>query len=176
MATGTFSDKSTAPLVIQVTWKSSNSSIASVDTSGLLTALRVGFVTVTATDSGVSGALGINVTAQAPPASIGVTISASSGGATRTATLNVTNATIRNIEVTPSATTLGSGTTQAFKAVGTFSDGSSQDVTSVSQWTSSATGVATVNQSGVATGASPGQTNVTATFNGVSNTAVLTVQ
>jgi trimeric autotransporter adhesin len=177
-AMGTYSDKSTAALTTQVTWKSSDSTIASVDALGLLTALKAGAVTVTATDGATSGTFGINVTAaQVPPTSISVTISAAYGsGPPKTATLIVSNATIQSIAVTPSAPTIALGTTQAFEAVGIFSDGSSQDITSVSQWTSSAPAVAIVNQSGVATSASPGQTNVTATFKGVSNTAVLTVQ
>jgi hypothetical protein len=145
---------------------------------GLLTALKAGAVTVTATDGATSGAFGINVTpGQVTPSSIGVTISAAYGSGTpKTATLNVSYATIQSIAVTPSAPTIAPGTTQAFEAVGTFSDGSSQDITSVSQWTSSAPEVATVNESGVATGVSQGQTNVTAAFKGVSNTAVLIVR
>jgi hypothetical protein len=177
-ATGTYSDNSAATLTTQITWKCSDSSIAFVDASGLLTALKAGAVTVTATVGAISGEFGIDVTAaQVIPGSTSVTISAAYGGrAPKTATLNVSNATIQSIVVTPSAPTIAPGATQAFTAVGVFSDGSSQDITSVSQWTSSAPGVAIVNQSGVATSASPGQTSVTATFNGVSNTAVLTVQ
>ncbi len=177
-ATGTYSDKSTATLTTQVRWKSSDPTIASVNALGVLTAVKAGTVTVTATDGATSGASGITVTAaQVTPASTNVTISAAYGTQPPlTATLTVSNATIQTIAVTPSAPTIALGTGQAFHAVGTFSDGSSQDITSVSQWTSSAPGVATVNQSGVATSASQGQTNVTAAFKGVSNTAVLTVQ
>jgi trimeric autotransporter adhesin len=176
-ANGTYSDNSTANLTTQVAWKSSDSTIASIDALGVLTGLKAGAVTVTATDGATSGAFGIDVTAaQVIPTSIGVTISAAYGGGTpKTATLNVSNATIQSIAVTPSAPTIAPGTTQAFVAVGIFSDGSLQDITSVSQWTSSAPGVAIVNQSGVATSVSQGQTNVTAAFKGVSNTAVLTV-
>jgi trimeric autotransporter adhesin len=176
-AKGTYSDNSTATLTTQVTWKSSDSTIASVNALGVLTALKAGAVTVTATDGATSGAFGINVTAvQVTPTSTSVTISAAYGSQTPvSATLTVSNATIQSIAVTPSAPTIALGSTQAFDAVGTFSDGSSHEITSVSQWTSSAPGVAIVNQSGVATSASQGQTNVTVTFRGVSNTAVLTV-
>jgi hypothetical protein len=111
------------------------------------------------------------------PTSISVTISAAVGGQTPvTATLNVSNATIQSIAVTPSTATIAPGSTQAFDAVGTFSDGSSHDITSVSQWISSAPKIAIVNQSGVATSVGHGQTKVTAAFQGVSNTAVLTVR
>lgn len=177
-ATGRYADNTTAALTTQVTWKSSDPAIASVNPSGVLAALKAGAVTVTATDGAASGAFGINVTAgQGTPASTSVTISAAYGNQPPvTATLTVSNATILSIAVTPPAPTIALGTTQAFHAVGTFSNGSSQDITSVSQWTSSAPAVAIVSQSGVATAASPGQANVTAAFKGVSNTAVLTVQ
>jgi hypothetical protein len=176
-AKGTYSDNSTATLT-QVTWNSSDSAIASVDGLGVLTGLKAGAVTVTTTDGATSGAFSITVTAaQVTPTSIGVTISAAYGSGTpKTATLNVSSATIQSIAVTPPAPTIAPGATQAFKAVGTFSDGSSQDITSVSQWTSSAPGVAIMNQSGVATSVSQGQTNITAAFNGVSNTVVLSVR
>jgi Bacterial Ig-like domain (group 2) len=177
-AQGTYSDNSTATLTAQVMWESSDSTVASVNALGVLTALKAGAVTVTATDGATSGAFGINVTAgQVTPTSTSVTISAAYGSQTpATTTLTVSNATIQRIALTPSSPTIALGTTQAFDAVGTFSDGSSRDITSVSQWTSSAPGVATVNQSGVATSAGQGQTNVTVAFRGVSNTALLTVQ
>lgn len=177
-AVGTYSDNSTATLTTKVTWKSSDSTVAFVNASGVVTALKAGACTITATDGPTSGAFGIDVTAvSVTPASINVTIGAAVGSQTPvTTTLTVTNATIQAIAVTPSAPRIAPGTTQAFDAIGTFSDGSSQDITSVSQWTSSAPGVAIVDQSGVATSLSRGQTNVTAAFKGVSNAAVLTVE
>ena len=177
-AKGTYSDKSTATLTTQVTWKSSDSTIASVNPLGVLTALKVGTCTVQATDGGTSGEFGISVTATpVTPASGSVAIGAAVGSQTPvTATLTVSNGTIQSIVVRPSAPTIAPGATQALTAVGVFSDGSSQDITSVSQWTSSAPAVAIVNQAGVATGANRGQTKVTAAFKGMSNTAVLTVQ
>ena len=177
-AKGTYSDNSTATLTTEVTWTSSDSAIASVNASGVLTARKAGACTVTATDGGTSGSLDIIVTAApVPPGSIGVTISAAVGNQTPVAsTLTVFNTTIQRIAVTPSASTIAPGAKQAFYAVGTFSDGSSHDITSVAHWTSSVPGVAIVDQSGVTTGASQGQTTVTAAFNGVSNSAVLTVQ
>ena len=177
-AKGTYSDKSTATLTTQVTWKSSDSTIASVNPLGVLTALKVGTCTVQATDGGTSGEFGISVTATpVTPASGSVAVTGVwLPTAAPMATLTVSNGTIQSIVVRPSAPTIAPGATQALTAVGVFSDGSSQDITSVSQWTSSAPAVAIVNQAGVATGANRGQTKVTAAFKGMSNTAVLTVQ
>jgi uncharacterized protein YjdB len=42
-------------------------------------------------------------------------------------------------------------------------------------WTSSNTGVATVNASGIATAVGMGSSTITATLNGIANTATLTV-
>jgi hypothetical protein len=64
---------------------------------------------------------------------------------------------------------------QQFMATGLFSDGSTQDITTISQWTSSSPTVAVVNQTGVAASASHGQTQIRATFKGVSNFSVLNV-
>lgn len=81
--------RKTATLTTHVTWKSSDSTIASVDALGLLTALKAGAVTVTTTEGATSGALGINVTpTQVTPTSISVTISAAYGGGTPRAMLS----------------------------------------------------------------------------------------
>ncbi|MCK9620159.1 MAG: Ig domain-containing protein, partial [Methylobacter sp.] len=59
---------------------------------------------------------------------------------------------------------------------GTYSDSSTQDLTSQVAWTSSNTAVATINTSGLATGAVGGSATITASLSGVSGSATLTVQ
>ena len=66
--------------------------------------------------------------------------------------------------------------TQQFTAMGTYSDGGTQNLTSQATWTSSNTGVATINAGGLATGVSAGTTTISATLGSVSNNATLTVQ
>ena len=56
-----------------------------------------------------------------------------------------------------------------------FSDGSTLDITSVATWTSSTPTVAVVNQKGVASSASHGQTNINATFKSVTGSTLLNV-
>jgi hypothetical protein len=46
--------------------------------------------------------------------------------------------------------TIKAGTAQQFTAVGTFTDGSSQDITSVATWNSAVPSVATISNSGLA--------------------------
>jgi hypothetical protein len=67
------------------------------------------------------------------------------------------------------------GTTQQFTATATYSDGSTGVVTSTSTWASASAAVATISSSGLATAIGTGSTTVTATQNGVSGNASLTV-
>ena len=67
-ATGYFADGSTQDLTGSVTWSSSNPSVATVNSSGVVTsgslaaAARAGFATITATASGVKGVAILSVT------------------------------------------------------------------------------------------------------------------
>ena len=84
---------------------------------------------------------------------------------------------IVSIAVTPSAGTATVGRSQQFTAIGTLSDGSTSDVTASVTWSSSATGIATINVAGLATGVAAGTATVTATdqATGVTGSASLTV-
>ncbi|CAM4138034.1 Ig-like domain-containing protein [Nocardiopsis rhodophaea] len=62
-------------------------------------------------------------------------------------------------------------TTQQFTAT-TDQD---QDVTADAEWSSSDTGVVTVDASGVATAVAPGEATITATYRGLEATAEVTV-
>jgi trimeric autotransporter adhesin len=107
------------------------------------------------------------------------TITAAYESMTGTATLDVTSATIQSIAVAPSSTTIAPLTTQAFTAIGTFSDASTQNITHDVVWTSSKPAAATISNSsgsvGFATGVASGKTSILATFGGVTGTAPLTV-
>ena len=86
--------------------------------------------------------------------------------------------TLVSISLTPSTPTLTLGKTQPtqqFKAVGSYSDGSTKDITATSNWLSSITAVATINTSGLATGISAGTTTISASSGTVSSNTVLMV-
>ncbi|HLJ85961.1 MAG TPA: Ig-like domain-containing protein [Candidatus Angelobacter sp.] len=68
------------------------------------------------------------------------------------------------------------GSQQQFTATATFQDGTTQDVTALASWSSSAPGIATINLNGVATAVSQGSANIVATFNTITGTTALTVQ
>ena len=150
-ATGHFSDGTSG--AVSVNWTSSNTAIATINASGVATGVAPGGpVTITATST-VNGAI--------------------SG----TAQLTVTPAgpTLQSITVTPANPTLPVNGTQAFIAIGHFSDGTTPNLTSSVTWGSDTTGVATINAAGVATGVSAGTATISATQGAVSGTTLLTV-
>jgi hypothetical protein len=154
-AIGTFADHSTQNLTSDVTWASGQSSVATINNSvgqqGIATGVAAGQTPITAVFAGIVG----------------------------TATLNVTNATIVSIAVTPPTPNVAVGTPVAFTAKGTFSDHSVVDLTTQVTWTSSTATVATINSIGQANTAGVGTSTITATFtqNGVSvpGSTILTV-
>lgn len=68
IATGTYSNSSTAEITGSVTWTSSNESVATINTDGLATAVAEGNTTITADLDGKEGSttLNVNVTEEAP--------------------------------------------------------------------------------------------------------------
>jgi len=60
-ATGTYSDSSTADVTSQVTWSSSNTSVATVDTTGFATAKSSGSTNIVATKGSVQGQTSLTV-------------------------------------------------------------------------------------------------------------------
>ena len=84
--------------------------------------------------------------------------------------------TLTSMTVTPANPSIVVGGTQQFAATGTYSDGSTQNITSLAMWVSSNAVVANVNTSGLATGASAGATTISATLAGVTGSALLAVQ
>jgi hypothetical protein len=89
--------------------------------------------------------------------------------------LTVTAATLKSIAVTPASASIATGQTQQFIATGTYTDGSTANITSACSWTSSTTSVATISD-GVATAVGVGTTNIMASLSGITSpAAVLTV-
>ena len=75
--------------------------------------------------------------------------------------------------VTPSAPSLFIGDTQQFKATGTFSDGSTSDLTATVTWSSSNAQVATITSGGLATVKASGSATITAASGTLSNSTTL---
>jgi hypothetical protein len=84
--------------------------------------------------------------------------------------------TLTSIAVTPANPSIPAGNTQQFTATGTYSDSSTQNITSQVTWTSSSAAVATINSAGLASGVGAGSTTITAAQGSVSGNTTLTVQ
>ena len=144
-ATGTYTDGVSRDITASVTWSSGNITVATVNPSGLATGVVSGTSVITATSGIRSG----------------------------NTTLTVTPATLSLITVTPVNPSIANGLTKQFTATGTYTDGTSQDITTSVNWTSGTTGVATIiNASGLATAVAVGTSVITATLDGISGTAL----
>jgi trimeric autotransporter adhesin len=145
-AQGTFSNGTTRDITSEVTWTSSSPSVASIVATGLATAHSQGSSTITASFTQASGTV------------------------TGTATLTVTAATLTSIQVSPVDPSVAAGLTQQFTAQGTFSDGTTRDITSEVTWNSSTVYVASIASSGLASTYSKGSSTITASFTQTSGT------
>ena len=83
--------------------------------------------------------------------------------------------TLKTITVTPANPTLGVNSTQTFLAIGTYSNGSTQNLTSTVTWSSGTTTVATISTTGFATAVAAGASTISATSGSVVGSTVLTV-
>ncbi|MBS2023897.1 MAG: Ig-like domain-containing protein, partial [Deltaproteobacteria bacterium] len=103
------------------------------------------------------------------------TVSAKIGAVTGVAVIVVTDATLTKLAILPANVTLPAGTAQRLRAVGSFSDLSSRDVSADATWSVSDPTLATVDALGNTTGLSPGAATVTAALSGKSASAQVKV-
>jgi hypothetical protein len=149
-ATGLFSDGGRQDLTSQVAWSSSGAAVT-VTSAGLARGASPGAATVTATLGGVSDSVALTVTA----------------------------ATLTSLDVQPVDPTIPVLTSLPFTAVGSFSDGSVQDLSDQVVWSSSDPTVATVSNDDSSAGqvqaVGVGTATISATFGAASDTSLLTV-
>lgn len=92
---------------------------------------------------------------------------------------SVGSAVLSSIAVTPASPSISTGGTTQFKATGTFTGGTTRDVTSSVTWSSSNTKVATISSAGstrgLATGVAAGTTTIKAVHGTIKGTTLLTV-
>ncbi len=149
-AEGQFSDGSFSPINSDVTWTSSDPSIADITASGVATGRKAGTVTISAIEGNVVG----------------------------TASLFVTEAETIALQVTPAGLVEPAGTSGRLSANATLSDGSSNLVTQRASWSSSDSAVVSVSNApdaGVATLKAPGMATVTARYQGIEDSVTVTV-
>ena len=129
-----------------ITWASDNTSVATVDGNGLVTAVAVGSATITATSEGKSG----------------------------TSAVTVTTVPVASVTVSPSPASVQLGSTVQLTATPKDANGNPLSGRVVT-WSSNNTAVARVNSSGLVTGVAAGTATITATSEGKSGTSTLTV-
>jgi RHS repeat-associated protein len=83
--------------------------------------------------------------------------------------------TLNSISITPAVPAVRVASVLQLNATGTYSDGSTLDLTQAVAWNSAATSVATVGSNGIAMGVHIGQTTVQATLGSVTGSNALTV-
>ena len=144
-ATAHYSDGSSKP-TSSVTWATSNTSVATISSTGLMTALKQGAVTISAASAAITDSTSLTI---GPP-------------------------NLLSIAVSPQNPTVSIGHTQQFAATGTYSDGSTQTLNGAT-WSSGTSTVATISNSGLATGVAAGTTMIQATSGNTSGSTTLTI-
>ena len=146
-AIATLSDDTTQDVSTQAHWQSSNPAVLSVDSKGKITANDPGDATVTATVQGVTGQT----------------------------TVSAVNLAISQIQIIPASVQLAKGTTTQLTAIATFTDQSTQDISTQAAWLSGNNAIATVDNTGLVTGVAAGTVTLSATLLGVTATTSLQV-
>ncbi len=141
-ATGLLSNGTVQTITSALTWSASSPSVATVSPTGFVNGLSAGVESITAT---------------APAGFLGLL-----SPLTGTATLDVLPV-LSSITVTPSVGSLTQGQTQQLTATGLFSNGTIQTITNDVTWSSATSTLASVSNTGLATGLLPGADTITAT-------------
>lgn len=124
-----------------VIWTSSNTAVATVNASGLVTAVAAGTATIT--------------------------VKTVDGNKTATSAITVAAIPVSSVAVSPTSASLYAGNTQQLSATISPANATNKNVT----WSSSNTAIATVNSSGLVTAVSAGTATITATTQDGNKTA-----
>ena len=150
-AIGIYSDHSKEDLTYEVTWQSSNTAVATVDSGGQAHSVDVGIATISASFEGHSNSTDLTVTAATPT----------------------------SLQVTPADKTVPKGATGYYTATVYYTDDSTRDVTKEATWESSNTDVAHITTSGDNAGYAQalegGKFIITAYFEGQNDSTGVTV-
>jgi hypothetical protein len=146
-ATGRFSDGTSRDVTGSATWTSLDSSVATIAPGGLATAVGTGTATIQAAVGAVMGQ----------------------------ASLQVTLAALVSIAIAPANPSIPKGLTQQFTASGTYTDGSTQNLTGSATWTSLEPGILGIAAGGLGTAVSTGTATVQAASGSITGQDQVTV-
>lgn len=147
---GLYSDGSSKELNSYASWQSSETNLATVNSTGIASTYKPG----------------------------SVTISASYQGMTTQATLNISQAELTRISVTPNQYSLPVGHQSHLTAKAHYSDNSIQNITSIASWKSTDTSLVKVlngTNGGLIDALAIGSTSVTASYQGMTASSTITV-
>ena len=145
-ATGIYSN-GTSQLLNGVTWSSSATAVATVNSTGLASSVSIGSAVISANFSGVSGST----------------------------TLTITDIELQSISISPSNKVINTGNSLQFTARGNYTDSTTKDLSGAVSWSSSSTSVASISVSGVAVGQVVGNSIITAQLGDIKGTTNLVV-
>jgi len=151
VATGTGGNGNTIDVSSLVSWSSAAPAIVLVSSTGLVQTSTQGVATISANYGSVSGTTTVTV---GPPA-------------------------LTSIRLVPANQSVPAGAYEQFKATGTYTDGSTQDLTTTVNWSSSNTAIATLSSApgnqGLANAVAVGSCSISGTFGSITGTTTLIV-
>jgi hypothetical protein len=147
-AVANFSDGTQKAITDSATWSVAPTGIATVSSTGLVTAQAEGTATVTAASDSVHAS----------------------------ESLTVSSPILVSIAVAPANSSIMLGTTKQLTATGTFSDGSTQDLTNSAAWSSANSSTASIGPAGLAAANSVGSTSISATSGDRTGSTAITVE
>ncbi len=148
VATGTYSDGTEKDLTTEVTYVVSDTNVVQVNADASAKALAAGDAIITATLDGVES---------------------------NDVDVKVVNATLVSINIEPKNTELPLHVDHQYSAEGTYSDGLTDDITSIVDWKSSAAKVASFGVGGMLTANAVGDSNITAALGSIDAITQVTV-
>lgn len=164
----------------QAAWSGNNPGVATTSNDGRVNGQSVGSVDVTATYQGNGGTKNVQVTTDGnPPANPPIC----PGGpgcppgdppVCTNPPCGPTQPTVTSLSI-QGVTSVPVGQTSQLTAIASLSNGTSQNVTGSSSWSSGDGGIAPVNGTGLVTGAAQGTTPISATYGGASASVNFTV-
>ena len=146
-AEGTYTDKSVQDITDQVSWSAANPTVAAISAAGLAVAKAVGATQVTASLNNINGSGQISVSAPA----------------------------LASLAVRSKDASVSLGESEQFSAIGTYTDGSTADLTGTASWSSSAPAVVSINAAGLASTKGTGTVSITAAVGGISGVTAFAV-
>ena len=147
-AIGTFSDGSSQNMTNSVTWTSSIPAVATISGAGLATGVAAGSSNITAAHTGITS----NV--------LPLIVTAATG-------------TLQSITVSAPKSSLATGSSETLTAIGVFSDGTTQNLTSSASWISSNPAAVSMGNGALASAGGVGQSVISATQGGITGTVTI---